>query len=377
MTEDSPRRTAITLAAASALVTALVGGQLVLGRSDPSYPNVGAGGRSGAATTTSGPSPGNPAALALCPAERPTTWFGRGDGTAVPALPVGFDLRDRLVPDETPIAAVVCRYAPDGFTSGDRQPSPNPLATAVRLTGGLSDLPVMARPAVPRPAGEAWGCTARGGPEAPYLVGLDYTGGRRVWLSSYYDPNSCSGTWNGTFTNRLYLGHTVNRSYEAGRWSAVGTKLLSPYEEGPITAERIAQAEAVVAAFATLAVDPRFAGAWFDRDVDQVVFAHTGDDAVGRQLLAEAGVPAGKVTLLRRERSLTQLRAALSTLALDRAELARRGIVVSSWSLDIPRGTIRIGLSPYTPQAAAALAATYVPDAVIINDAPASSGGTS
>jgi len=87
------------------------------------------------------------------------------------------------------------------------------------LAGGLASLASQLtwqprRPHQPIP------CTAVGGPQTNYLIGLTYPGGARIWVAATDEPNGCVGASNGEFTSHGIIGPTVSKAFASGRWPA-------------------------------------------------------------------------------------------------------------------------------------------------------------
>lgn len=130
----------------------------------------------------------------------------------VPDPPRGVDGQSRLIPPQPPARALLCAY--DGDTGAVSQAG-LALTGSRELSGGLdrlaSDLTL-----VTRRASEV-ACTARGGPQVNYLLGLTYDSGT-LWVSASDDPNRCNAATNGQFTAN-YIGEALTASYTAGTWT--------------------------------------------------------------------------------------------------------------------------------------------------------------
>lgn len=63
-------------------------------------------------------------------------------------------------------------------------------------------------------------CTAVGGKQTNYLIGLTYPGGGRTWVASTDDPNDCVATSNGEFSSFGVVGPSVTDAFTSGHWPA-------------------------------------------------------------------------------------------------------------------------------------------------------------
>jgi len=149
-----------------------------------------------------------PAAHLSCPARY------AGSAPWVPARPAGVDGRARLVPRATPSSALICAY--DGSNTA-RQQAGWALSGRRRLAGGLAAL---AAQLSWQPRGAPGPCTAVGGRQTNYLIGLTYPGGGRIWVAATLDPNDCVATSNGEFSSSGVVGPIVTRAFTSGRWPA-------------------------------------------------------------------------------------------------------------------------------------------------------------
>jgi hypothetical protein len=149
-----------------------------------------------------------PAAPLSCPARYagPAPW--------VPARPAGVDGRARLVPRTAPSSALVCAYA--GSNLAKRQAG-WALSGRRQLTGGLAAL---AAQLTWQPRGAPGACTAIGGQQTNYLIGLSYPRGGRIWVAATHDPNDCVATSNGEFSTFGVVGPIVTKAFTSGRWPA-------------------------------------------------------------------------------------------------------------------------------------------------------------
>jgi hypothetical protein len=134
----------------------------------------------------------------------------------VPAKPADVDGRSRLVPQIVPSSAVLCAYRGSNTA---RQQAGWALSGQRSLAGGLAGLAGQLtwqprRPRQPIP------CTAVGGPQTNYLIGLTYPGGARIWVAATDDPNGCVGASNGEFTSSGIIGPAVSKAFASGRWPA-------------------------------------------------------------------------------------------------------------------------------------------------------------
>jgi hypothetical protein len=140
-----------------------------------------------------------------------------GQAPWVPAKPAGADGRARLVPQSTPSSALVCAYR--GSNTAKRQAG-WPLSGQRTLTGGLAGLASQLTWQPRRLPGRQIACTAMGGPQANYLIGLTYPGGGRIWVTATDEPNECVSASNGEFTSSGVIGPDVSRAFASGRWPA-------------------------------------------------------------------------------------------------------------------------------------------------------------
>jgi hypothetical protein len=134
----------------------------------------------------------------------------------VPARPAGIDGRSRLVPQITPSSARLCAYRGSNTA---RQQAGWALSGQRTLAGGLVSLAgqLTWQPLSPR---RPIACTAVGGPQTNYLIGLAYPGGARIWVAATDEPNGCVGASNGEFTSYGIIGPAVTRAFTSGRWPA-------------------------------------------------------------------------------------------------------------------------------------------------------------
>ncbi|MCW2777277.1 MAG: hypothetical protein JWN17_1002, partial [Frankiales bacterium] len=129
--------------------------------------------------------------------------------TGVPASTV--DTGGRLVPQEPPTSAVVCRYAP--AAGGAR----SDLAVERPLTGGLDRLAADLQLA-PAGPGAAVCADAGSAPVTPYLLRLTYPDGVVV-VRADDDPAGCPGTRTDTVTSAQGRGDVLAASASAGTWT--------------------------------------------------------------------------------------------------------------------------------------------------------------
>lgn len=125
----------------------------------------------------------------------------RWEGAREPWVPrePSSDLRDALVPAQSPTQAVLCRYDGsnlDSFKGASLSWRGEPSAGV--LAKGLDGL---RRLSAANP-GQRMVCTLMGGPQRNYLLGLGYRDGDVVWVFGADDPNSCVPTSNGRFTTQ-------------------------------------------------------------------------------------------------------------------------------------------------------------------------------
>ena len=153
---------------------------------------------------------GRVAALA-CPASyaRKAPW--------VPARPAGVDGRSRLVPQQTPSAALICAYA---GSNNAKQLAGWALSGRQSLTGNLAGLAGQLSWQARRFPGQRIACTLVGGPQTNYLIGLTYPGGGTMWVAATDEPNQCVAASNGEFTSSGTIGPMVSKAFSSGRWPA-------------------------------------------------------------------------------------------------------------------------------------------------------------
>lgn len=120
----------------------------------------------------------------------------------VPAKPAGIDGRSRLVPQITPSSALLCAYRGSNTA---KQQAGWALSGRRSLADGLASLAgqLTWKPHSPR---QPIACTAVGGPQTNYLIGLAYPGGARIWVAATDEPNECVGASNGEFTSSGIIG---------------------------------------------------------------------------------------------------------------------------------------------------------------------------
>jgi hypothetical protein len=134
----------------------------------------------------------------------------------VPAKPAGVDGRSRLVPRIVPSSAVLCAYRGSNTA---RQQAGWALSGQRSLAGGLAGLAGQLT-GQPRRSHQPIPCTAVGGPQTNYLIGLSYPGGARIWVAATDEPNECVGASNGEFTSSGIIGPAVSQAFASGRWPA-------------------------------------------------------------------------------------------------------------------------------------------------------------
>jgi hypothetical protein len=135
----------------------------------------------------------------------------------VPAKPAGVDGRSRLVPQRTPSSALICAYR--GSNTAMRQAG-WALSGRRSLAGGLAGLAGQLAWQPRRLPGQQTPCTAVGGPQTNYLIGLTYSGGATIWVAATDEPNECVNASNGEFTSFGVVGPDVSRAFASGRWPA-------------------------------------------------------------------------------------------------------------------------------------------------------------
>lgn len=153
-----------------------------------------------------------PSAPEPCPAQLPVE-----DAEPSVVAPPAAGPPDRLVPEQVPTAALVCRYGDTGIF-GPGSPTARPASVALEgertLTAGLEGVP----DDLALPAGTRFGsCTEAGGPMVPHLVRFDYPAGP-VWVSTSTDVNACAVVTNGAFTAAIYVADQVAASFDARAW---------------------------------------------------------------------------------------------------------------------------------------------------------------
>jgi hypothetical protein len=118
-----------------------------------------------------------------------------------------------MAPGATPISVTVCAY----LGSNSDTESAWPLSSQPRaLTGGLDRLAqdlFWLPPADAQPQA----CTAMGGPQTSYLVGVRYRNGS-LWVAAADEPNHCAGASNGRFTSQADLGGALTLAHRSGAW---------------------------------------------------------------------------------------------------------------------------------------------------------------
>lgn len=151
---------------------------------------------------------------AAAPLSCPTKYAGKAPW--VPTAPKGIPGNSRLVPNEMPRTAVVCSY--DGMNSG-KSPSHWGLAAKRRITenlGGLVDELAWQPRVVP---GQQFSCLAVLGRQTNYLVGLTYSHGRTIWVSTTAGVSRCVTGTNGRFdTPPDSAVGDVSKALKSGRW---------------------------------------------------------------------------------------------------------------------------------------------------------------
>jgi len=132
----------------------------------------------------------------------------------VPAKPAGTDGRSRLVPQTTPSSALVCAYRGNNT---DKRQAGWALSGRRSLVGGLARLAGQLSWQPRRLPGHQIACTAVGGPQTNYLIGLSYPGAT-IWVAATDEPNECVSASNGEFTSYGIIGPDVSRAFASGRW---------------------------------------------------------------------------------------------------------------------------------------------------------------
>jgi hypothetical protein len=168
-----------------------------------------------------------------------------GQAPWVPARPAGADGRSRLVPPTTPSSALFCAYRGSNTAKGQAGWA---LSGQRPLAGGLARLAGQLTWQPRRLPGQQIPCTAMGGPQTNYLIGLTYPAGATIWVAATDEPNECVSSSNGEFTSSGIIGPDVSRAFSSGRWPA--SRLVScpgPHQE----VGRLGQDEAMVPAGST------------------------------------------------------------------------------------------------------------------------------
>lgn len=145
-----------------------------------------------------------------CPARYagPTPW--------VPAKPRGIPGNPRLAPNETPKSVLMCAYK--GSNAGDYSVSHWALAGKRYVTGNLAGLAHELAWQPRKIPGEEYACSAVGGTQTNYLIGLTYSRGT-VWVSASDEPNNCVSGANGEFiTLPTTMGIDATKAFASGRW---------------------------------------------------------------------------------------------------------------------------------------------------------------
>jgi hypothetical protein len=162
----------------------------------------------------------------------------------VPAKPAGIDGRSRLVPQITPSSALLCAYRGSNTV---KQQAGWALSGRRSLAGGLASLAGLLTWQPHRPR-QPIACTAVGGPQINYLIGLAYPGGARIWVAATDEPNGCVGASNGEFTSSGIIGPAVSKAFTSGRWPArTPVSCNRPYQD----IGRLGQGAAMVPAGST------------------------------------------------------------------------------------------------------------------------------
>jgi len=151
-----------------------------------------------------------PAVAPSCPAQPP---FDRTfQDVVVPAAP-GVDTEGRLVPRQTPLRAVACKYTKRTFQPDE----PSWALQQSALTSGLDRLAEDLWWFPRAPDGWEPVCPTMARVEqVGYLVALQYRGGT-VWVATAGD-DECEKTTNGAFVSDRMAGDQVERSLAVGAW---------------------------------------------------------------------------------------------------------------------------------------------------------------
>ena len=203
----SRRRAVLLPLAAAAAVLMIVAGAVAITRTRDD------------ATTAAGPSSPPTSVVAAGPLRCPASYAGLDDESTpswVPASPSGVDLAGRLVPDITPVRAIVCGYT--GGAPVDGRPSRGPQKVSHReITGGLVDLRESLTWLPPVDASQFCGGTGLPTDDSAALVGLTYPGSGTVWVG--VPGHDCATFTNGvTRTAGMYTSAAI--AVRTGRWPA-------------------------------------------------------------------------------------------------------------------------------------------------------------
>lgn len=198
------------------------GGAPASAASAPMAPGDATGGQKMAESRPSGSAAGWDTAypVELCPESVPTEPGPPPDPAGVWSPP--FQPSQQLVPAETPVSAVVCRYRLVVFgVNGQQTPQPestHPLFTAQRISAGLDTLAQDLSTLRPSTAGASRACTMMAGPVDLLALRLDYAGGGVVWVQSQTDVNRCAQATNGQFSTEAYLADSIETSAQTSQW---------------------------------------------------------------------------------------------------------------------------------------------------------------
>lgn len=153
--------------------------------------------------------PAKPAnAVPTCPSRLKAT-----ERSENPLPPVN-GISDRLVPATPVRTALLCSYV-----GTNMDPIANQRLAASRiLTSGLAEMVRDLRWLPPRINSQPVNCTAVGGPQTNYLLGLHLADGTTAWVAAAQDPNGCVQATNGTFTAFANIGSELAATMKTGQW---------------------------------------------------------------------------------------------------------------------------------------------------------------
>lgn len=160
------------------------------------------------ASSPQDPPPRPAAAVSTCPSR-----LKASERSENPLPPVN-GLSDRLVPATAVRTALLCSYVGTNMDPITDQR----LAASRTLTTGLAEMVQDLRWLPPRINGQPVNCTAMGGPQTNYLLGLQLADGTTAWVAAAQDPNGCVQATNGTFTAFANIGSELAATMKTGHW---------------------------------------------------------------------------------------------------------------------------------------------------------------